>query len=376
MTKFDNVHEDIEVGVEEKSLQIPVRVKMSSINEAPFDYTASIDEVGQIILTPTSLDMKFEDANTDDTVDYDVPVVEQETITSNEGSYATKETTIIINATMLVEADTSTKVSADIDEIGQCVIYPMNKNNSFTTVTMNDSLNLITEDFGVQEYCDGYKLINSDDYWYVKSPSSALIGQGFSSANEAKIFVCETEIARLKRMNEETEESDNVPENEKEDTTDTEESEPTVPSEVEAEVITESVSPEAFEEFSPVEIEKALAKMTVNFTEDEGGVRCDTQNEQRECEKVLSQHYSKVELDKDGSKFLLRYSEIKESLNEAMSQQETIKLLIRFLQGDITLVTDVEGEPKDTFIHLKDVDTSDSEYWYDPESDAIGVYKK
>lgn len=372
MNTLDKVHEDIEVGVEEQSIQIPVRVKMFSVNNAPFEYTASIDDVGQIILTPNSLDMKFEDANTDDTVDYDTPVIEQETVSTDEGIYKTKEISILINATMLVEEGTSTKVSADIDEIGQCVIYPMNNKNSFTTVSMNDSLNLITENFGVQEYCDGYKLINSDNYWYVKNPSSELIGQGFKSASEAKIFVCETEIQRLRKLHEEVEDTEEPEDN---DESKAEEA-PEVPTEVEAEVITEAVIPEKFEEFSPLEINKTLIQLTETFTEEEGGVRCDTEHEQKECEKLLSQYYTDVELDRDGSKFVVYYSGVKAKINEAMSDNETMKILIRFLQGDIVLVTDPEGAPKESFIHLKEVDTDDAEYWYDPESDAIGVYTK
>jgi hypothetical protein len=38
-----------------------------------------------------------------------------------------------------------------IDDIGQCVIYPVNVDNMFITATLNDSLNLVTEEAEVIE---------------------------------------------------------------------------------------------------------------------------------------------------------------------------------------------------------------------------------
>ena len=171
----ENVQEAIESVVDAVTVDVPVRVKMVAINDAPFEFTPSIDEVGQIVLTPTSKDVEFVDANTDTSVDFDIPVMEQETVTTTEGDITIKETSIIIKASMLSE-DENCNFSAVVDEIGQVIIHPVSDKNVFVTASFEDSLNLVTEDLQTVDYF-GYKLINNGDGWDIYDYTNELIDE-------------------------------------------------------------------------------------------------------------------------------------------------------------------------------------------------------
>lgn len=374
MNEFENVEKGINVGVNEVPIQIPVRVIVTyPVNTAAsFEFTTSIDDLGQIVLTPTSKDAAFITANTSANINYDTDIMTMPEVITESENIVKKEMSILIDSTMLVEEHATTSVSADVDEIGQCVLYPINKNNIFITASVNNSLNLITEALEMYDYCDGYKILNPGGCWYVKDSSARLIGQGFKSLNDAKIFVCETEIKRLSNLTEETVESEETTKSTEYTT-----KEPEVPTDVKAEVINEAVVPE-FEkkdEFNYNEIEQALIELTNTYTEQEGGVRCDTSYEQKTCYDLLKQHYAKVDLDTDGSKFTVTYSiPVENSVNESVDSDNKMNILLRFLQGDVTLVSDPQGQPLESYIYL----TSDNglDYYYDPETDSIGTYKK
>lgn len=302
MENIENIKEDIEVGIDAVTVTIPVRVTMTSINNAPFEFTVSIDEVGQIILTPNSKEVEFIDANTDDTVEYDIPVAEQETVTTVEGNLETKETSIIINASMLAEDDNH-MVSAVVDEIGQVVIYPMADKNTFVTASFEQSLNLVTEEMRTVEYF-GYTLINTGDGWDIKDYSGEVVETGVATEAEAKIAVLTTEMHRLEDLTEEVEEQSEDEIDEPED--DKEEKIP----EVTAEVINEEVvdATQKVNEFDRQQIEKALDEITDSFKETEGAVRCDTKREQSECFKILQLHYSSVRGDNENDKFIVTFN--------------------------------------------------------------------
>lgn len=150
MNNIENIKEDITTIVDAITIDIPVRVTMTSINNAPFEFTPSIDEVGQIILTPVTKDVEFVDANTVVTTEAGGELFDKETTTTVEDDsssypFTTKETTIIIQASMLAESDNH-DVSADVDEIGQVVLYPLAKENTFVSAAIGESLNLVTEE--------------------------------------------------------------------------------------------------------------------------------------------------------------------------------------------------------------------------------------
>ena len=306
---MNNVNENIEVGVNSITLNIPLRVTMTSYDDAPFEFTASIDNLGQIILTPASKYVEFVDANTDNNVETEVPFEEMETIVEKNGNLTTKKTTIFVQAVMLSENDNN-GASADIDEIGQCVIYPLKKENSFISVTFSDSLNLITEDLKTVNYF-GYTLTNSGDGWDIRDYTNKEIETGVATEAEAKMIVLQTELKYLQALTEEVTDTtvvqDNMPE-------------------VEVEVLEERVDNiEPVEEFTSEQIKEMLTKITNNYTDFSGGVSCDTISEKVACLKILQLQYRQINVETDGSKTLVYYSEpikddlIADSVEEGLS---------------------------------------------------------
>lgn len=282
MEHDNNVMEEITTGVESITLDIPVRVRLTSINDSPFEFTTSIDEIGQIVLTPTSKEVTFEHANTENDVEFEIPVIEQETIITNEDDLTIKETSILIRANMLKE-DNNIDINAVVDEIGQCIIYPVAKNNIFVSASVEDNLNLVTEELQVVDYF-GYQLINTGDGWDIKDYTGEIIETGVATESEAKIVVCTTEIHRLEALTEEVDTAENTTEE--------------VP-EITAEVVEESVTEYPVEptEDSESVIQQKLSELTENFSEDAGAVRCDTLSERSTCVQILQQYYSDVTCD-------------------------------------------------------------------------------
>lgn len=295
---IENVQEAVEAGIEAITIDIPIRVTMTSYNNAPFEFIPSIDEVGQIVLTPTSKDVEFIDANTDITTEFDVPVIEQETIELSEGAMTTKEMSIIIKAGLLAEVE-NYDFSAVVDEIGQVVIYPLADNNSFVTASFEDSLNLVTEDMKTVEYF-GYKFINTGDGWDVYDYTNDLIEEGVATLAEAKILACTAEIHKLEELTED------VNKLEEEPVEVTEQETPQVEAEVIEEAVTDATA--EIEKFNSREVEEALEKITDNFKQDSGAVRCDTMAEQRDCLRILSLHYDTIVDDKKDDQWIVSYS--------------------------------------------------------------------
>lgn len=379
------VNEDIEVGIDAIAVEIPLRVEMTSVNNAPFEFETSIDEVGQIILTPTTKDVEFIRIETEDTVSYEIPIMEQETeiIEENDSSsmpFTTKKTSLLLRASMLAESGDH-RVTADIDEIGQAVICPMNKSDVFVSATIGDSLNLITEDVAMQIYCDNYKLINPGDCWIVKDPNEAVIGKDFKTINDAKIFVCNTEIERLSRlvedMKEDNKEDTNKEGSSKETTKETEEPKSpeettkTKEPEVTAQVLEEAVidNSEKPREFSEEEIQKALVDITDNFTVDRGALKCNTKFEQSNCFMTLQQHYKDVSGYMDGNSFIITFSQRVE-LTESLTQEGRASVIDRFMKGEMNIYKDTTKSYED-LIRLSELDDGTLRYYYDEESDSI-----
>lgn len=148
MSEIENVHEDVEVGVKSLTVDIELRVLMSSYNNN-FDFKSSIEEGGIIVLTPVSEETEFTTVQLPVAED-DTPFSEMETVTAHEGELYTQETTIMLQANMLAE-NNNVKVDAQIDSIGQCVVTPVESVNTFVSATVQDSLNLVTEETNVTE---------------------------------------------------------------------------------------------------------------------------------------------------------------------------------------------------------------------------------
>ena len=128
------LEEDVEVGTDTHTETIMLEVQMFREEEHyTFDYTTSIDEVGQIVLTPTDASTKFVNVrrtSVDNTVN-----------TLIDG---TKTFVISIVANMISD-NGDYDYFLDIDEIGQLVITPESENTSFLTASTDHSLNLVTE---------------------------------------------------------------------------------------------------------------------------------------------------------------------------------------------------------------------------------------
>jgi ribosomal protein L17 len=136
-TKVTSVKEDIDVGLGSQTLDMKVKLTMSKdADDASYDYKVDVDEMGQIVFTPTDTTASFTDicATTSDV---------EEHIIDNKKVFS-----IDLTANILFEDDNQTDPSweASIDDVGQAVIYPIVERASFLTVSVKDSLNLITEE--------------------------------------------------------------------------------------------------------------------------------------------------------------------------------------------------------------------------------------
>lgn len=364
-----NNMETITQAVTPKTVNIPLHVEMTSVNGAPFEFTANIDEVGQIILTPTTQDVAFLSVETATTTEAGEEIFKQEETTietdSSSMTFERKITTIYVTANMLIENEDNTDIAAVVNDFGQIVIYPLAKENNFVTASVNNSLNLITEAMtAVEEYCDGYKLINPGDGWRVRSPlDGRIIASGLDSLNDAKIFVCETEIKRLKSLPEEL-----AQEKESKNTEESEEPEVT------AEVIEEAVVTNKLVEFSAEEVKQAVLDITNNYKDPSGLIKCDTMSEGNICQRLLKDHYRTVNVDLEDGYMVINYSG-NISLVEELDPSERMEVINRFAQGDIDAF-EAEGSPLNSYIHLTELDSDKHEYYYDEDSDTIGVYKK
>lgn len=265
MENIETIQEEITTSVESVTVELPVRVKMTSVNNAPFEFNVSLDEAGQIVLTPLSKDVEFSDANTYSNVEYDVPVLEQETIVTEDEHMSTKTTTIFITANVLKESD-NLDFAAAIDDVGQCVIYPVSENNTVISAAICDHLNLITES-----------------------------------------------------------------------------------------------------------VDNTLKSLTNDYADACGAICCDTIEEQIDCLRILEDHY-KLTCYKESDKYIVEYC--KDVLTEEFDQ-ETNDLIHRFETGDILILElDVDPSNDNELKHIPELDTSDTSYYYDEESDAIGYFKK
>ena len=145
MSDLNTVREDVEVGIEAVTQDINVRVTMMSDIGDSFKFTVSIDNVGQILLTPVDTSTEFIDASTEAAMDKETSTVRQDSIKFIEGSRNVGEFTVNLTATILANS-TDPKIEADVDNIGQCVIYPVSESDMFISAALAESLNLITED--------------------------------------------------------------------------------------------------------------------------------------------------------------------------------------------------------------------------------------
>lgn len=122
------VEESVDVGTDSKTINIECAVRIQRENpESTFEYNVDIDDVGQIVFTPYDAGTRFCHEGED--------VVEGDDV---------KFETVKLTAQMISDSG-NYDYFMGTDEIGQFVITPDVEESSFLTVSVDDSLNLITE---------------------------------------------------------------------------------------------------------------------------------------------------------------------------------------------------------------------------------------
>lgn len=128
--------EDIEADVDCKTVNIKLVLEMERVSEdTSFEYDVSIDGEGQIVFTPKSSGVSFVDVSR--LAGYDST---EDIVTETKRRF-----TLTFDAALISE-DGNDDWFYDIDEIGQVVITPDSEETSFISISLDDSLNLITED--------------------------------------------------------------------------------------------------------------------------------------------------------------------------------------------------------------------------------------
>lgn len=200
------------ISMSSKTIDIPLRVTMSALDGVPFEFSSSIQD-GKIVITPTEKDMQFDRVDTEDSFEFETPILEQPTEVSTVGETVVKSTSFSLSADMLTEGN-SVGVVAYIDEIGQIVIESPDENNAFVSAVINNSLNLVTEEMSVVDYF-GYTLTNTGDGWDIKDANGTPVDEGVATLAEAKVAVLTHEIHIIEgTLSEEVEET---PDSESED---------------------------------------------------------------------------------------------------------------------------------------------------------------
>lgn len=165
---IDNVTEDVEVGTEQHTVTIPLYLELTSDNtEATFDYTVDIDDCGQIVIVPKDIGAAFTHHN----------IVDDETFAEEVVEGRVKKFPVTITANMIGETD-NFDYFIEIDEIGQIVITPELESTSFLTASVNDSLDLVTEE---------KELIEAVEDTPVEEPDDKQPGETVETDVEAKV---------------------------------------------------------------------------------------------------------------------------------------------------------------------------------------------
>ena len=245
------VKTEISSEIETTTINIPMLITLSSTDTFSKDMIgAEINLIGQIVITP---------------IDDNVSISTAEVINKND-SEETRVENLTVDGTMLVENNTNSSVDVYVDESGRCIISPVAENNSFISVAVEDSLNLITEEIKRQEYL-GFTLCNNGDGWDITDVNGEIIDTGVATLEEAKIVILKQELSRLQGdLNEDTkEETDNeVPE-------------------VEATLV---------ESVDAINVEKELSELTNNYEDIDGVIECDSREELEVCKNILSKYYT------------------------------------------------------------------------------------
>lgn len=263
--KVNPVEEDVEVGLSNRTVDIKVKLVMQTEAEgATFNYSTDIDDVGQIVFTPQDTTTSF--ISITKTEDLIGPI-----INDNEKTF-----TIDLTADILYEDDSSNEAMWDmaLDEVGQAVIYPIDREASFLSVSVKDSLNLITEDQDVNASEEDKDQDKDQDKDHDKAQENK------EDATDTKETSVETEEEPYKRA------------------------------EIKAKVI-EGVEPS----FSYKKIEESLSQITDNFTKETGTLKTTYPSEAILTKHIMEKYYQDVTSSIDENWTIINY-ENKKALTE------------------------------------------------------------
>ena len=311
------VEEDVEVGTESHTETLQLILEMTRLNEStPFDYHVDIDDVGQIVFTPDDSSVSFVDIER--LAGYDSV---EDVVDGN-----TRRFSVTLTANMIADDD-NFEWFCDIDEIGQAVVTPDAENTSFLSVSVADSLNLVTESMG--------KIVLE-----TLKPGS----EEFTARLEA----CAERVTTLQGLFES------------------------------AIALAEDIEND-FRALGchSADIDGYMVRYLEKFIEDrEGEVSCaefirrlEEVSTPAETEEPVEESVKPV----NEGDIVLENNVVMEKVDEL----DRHNIIDRFMKGDIGIFSD-DGEPADSYIHLDELDTVNGKtsykYYYDEESDAVVCY--
>ena len=347
------VEEDVDVGTDHHSEHIHLILAMERKSpDAEFDYNVDIDESGQIVFTPKSSSVWFVDIHRAAGYDGTAETIENDI----------KTFSIDLTADMISDSDNFDWLT-DIDEIGQAVVTPDSEDTSFLSVSVENSLNLVTEgaeEIALNSDCDtvfniGDRVIvhlNGNDrpgviVDYVDTdPMDDATGADssefgawvvrFDDSTQEMIGTCymthENEIV-------ECEKTDSM------------------------KVLKES---NKYRDFDWNDDLYAVIKNDGTYA----GVPCRSYAEASQLAYHPGSKIFKLVLEDDATE---------EPLEENLSELDRMDVVNKVMRGDISVFSG-EGEPEESYIRIPELDNKHGmlkfEYYYDPDSNSVVSYSK
>lgn len=316
MKPVEGIEEDVEVGVDKHTESIHLVLEMTRPDEeTPFDYHVDIDDVGQIVFTPDDSAVEFVDIRRLAGYDSVVDVVE-----GNKRSFS-----VALTANMISDSD-NFDWFCDVDEIGQAVVTPDAEDTSFLSVSVEDSLNLVTESMD--------KIVLED------------LEPGSEEFN-ARLQECTERVTTLQGLFESA----------------------------------ISIAEDIENDFRALgchsaDIDGYMIRYLENFIEDrEGEVSCaDFVRRLEEVAQPATEEPVEESVEPVNEGDIVLENDI---VMEKVDELDRHNIIDRFMKGDISIFSE-EGEPTANYVHLDELDTvtgkTSYKYYYDEESDAIVCY--
>lgn len=310
-----DVEEDVEVGTEAHTETLHLILEMTRLNEStPFDYHVDIDDVGQIVFTPDDSSVSFVDIERAAGYDSVEDVVDGNT----------RRFSVTLTANMIADDD-NFDWFCDIDEIGQAVVTPDAENTSFLSVSVEGSLNLVTESV------------------------DTIVLEALEPGTEefqARLEACAERVTTLQGLFE---------------------SAITLAEDIENDFRALGCH--------SADIDGYMVRYLEKFIEDrEGEVSC--ADFVRRLEEVAAPAEETVEESVEPineGNIVLENDIVMEKVDEL----DRHNIIDRFMKGDISIFSE-DGEPADSYVHLDELDTVSGKtaykYYYDEESDAVVCY--